>query len=124
MRANLRDNLKTALKARDHIAITALRSALAAIENAEAVPVDPPSPSVPENEVTGNEHIAGSTAGLGAADAERRHLTEADLLSIVEKEVRERSVAAQEYERLGRDDLAERLRAEAEVLSRHLKPTV
>jgi uncharacterized protein YqeY len=53
---------------------------------------------------------------------ERRLLTEADLLSIVEKEVRERSDAAREYERLGRDDLAERLRAEAEVLSRHLKP--
>ncbi|MEV0347236.1 GatB/YqeY domain-containing protein [Nonomuraea sp. NPDC050680] len=117
-----RSNLKTALKARDRIAITALRSALAAIENAEAVPVDPPSPGAPKHEVTQNEHFAGSAAGLGAADVERRLLTEADLLSIVEKEVRERSDAAREYERLGRDDLAERLRAEAEVLSRHLKP--
>ncbi|MEV1249288.1 GatB/YqeY domain-containing protein [Nonomuraea sp. NPDC050022] len=120
MRANLRDDLKTALKARDRIAITALRSALAAIENAEAVPVDSPSPGGPEY----NEHFAGSTAGLGTADVERRLLTEADLLSILEKEVRERSVAAQEYERLGRDDHAERLRAEAEVLSRYLEPTV
>ncbi|MEU7745552.1 GatB/YqeY domain-containing protein [Nonomuraea sp. NPDC049158] len=119
MRANLRDDLKTALKARDRIAITALRSALAAIENAEAVAVDPPPPGAPEH----NEHFAGSTAGLGAADVERRLLTEADLLSILEKEVRERSVAAREYERLGRDGHAERLRAEAEVLSRYLKPT-
>ncbi|MCA2223551.1 GatB/YqeY domain-containing protein [Nonomuraea aurantiaca] len=124
MRATLRDDLKTALKARDHIAVTALRSALAAIENAEAVPVDSPSPGAAEHGITRNEHFAGSTAGLGSADVERRLLTEAELLSIVEKEVRERSVAAQEYERLGRHDHAERLRAEAEVLSRYLKPTV
>jgi uncharacterized protein YqeY len=67
---------------------------------------------------------AASAIGLGAAEAERRHLTEADLRSIVENEVLERSAAAQEYEQLGRTDLAERLRAEAEVLSRYLRPTL
>lgn len=40
--------------------------------------------------------------------------------SIVKTEAQERSVAAKEYERLGRNDVAERLRGEAEVLSRHL----
>jgi uncharacterized protein YqeY len=116
MRASLRDDLTAALKARDRVAVTALRSALAAIDNAEAVPVD-----LPLDSVTGNEHVAGSATGLGTAEAERRHLTEADLRSIVENEVQERSVAAQEYEQLGRNDLAERLRAEAEVLSRYLR---
>ncbi|MEV0703658.1 GatB/YqeY domain-containing protein [Saccharopolyspora sp. NPDC050389] len=115
MRASLRDDLKTALKARNNVAVTALRSALAAIDNAEAVPGDRPLSG-------GGEHVAGAAVGLGAAEAQRRNLTEADVRSIVENEVRERSVAAEEYEQLGRDDLAERLRAEAEVLSRHLKP--
>ena len=118
MRASLRDDLKAALKARDRVATAALRSALAAIDNAEAVPADHRLDSV-----TGSEHVAGAAIGLGAAEAERRHLTEADLRSIVENEVQERSVAAEEYEQLGRNDVAERLRAEAEVLSRYLGPT-
>jgi uncharacterized protein len=115
MRAKLRDGLKAALKARDNVAVAALRSALAAIDNAEAIPTDQLSDSA-----TGDEHVAGSAVGVGAAEAARRHLTEADLRSIVEAEVRERSAAAQEYEQLGRMDLAERLHAEAEVLSRYL----
>jgi uncharacterized protein YqeY len=115
MRDNLRSDLTAALKARDRVAVAALRSALAAIDNAEAVPVD----NLPGS-VASSEHVAGAAVGLGAAEAERRHLTDADLRSIVENEVLERSVAAGEYERLGRDDAAERLRAEAEVLSRHL----
>lgn len=119
MRANLRADLTAALKARNRAAVTALRSALAAIDNAEAVPVDDPLDSA-----SGNVHGAGSAIGLGAAEAERRHLTEADLRSIVENEVSERSAAAQEYEQLGRTDLAQRLRAEAEVLSRYLRPTL
>jgi hypothetical protein len=126
MRASLRDDLKAALKARDRVATAALRSTLAAIDNAEAVPVDDPVDSVTGDEpvVTGNEHVAGSAAGLGATEVARRHLTKADLRSIVESEVRERSVAAAEYEQLGRNDFAERLRAEAEVLSRYLRPTL
>ncbi|WP_447006598.1 GatB/YqeY domain-containing protein [Saccharothrix isguenensis] len=115
MRANLRGDLKAALKCRDAIAVAALRSALAAIENAEAVPAGHQSDAV-----EGSEHFAGAASGLGAAEAERRHLTEADLRSIVENEIRERGVAADEYDRLGRTDLAVRLRAEAEVLSRYL----
>jgi uncharacterized protein YqeY len=125
MRASLRNDLTSALKARDRVAITALRSALAAIDNAEAVPLDHTlDAGHPPDNVTGNEHVAGSAAGLGAAEAERRHLTEADLRSIVEDEVRERSVAAEEYEQFGRNKFAERLRAEAEVLSRYLRPTL
>jgi hypothetical protein len=119
MRTSLRDDLRAALKARDRVAISALRSALAAIDNAEAVPVEHSLGSA-----AGNEHVAGAATGLGAAEAERRHLTEADLRSIVGNEVRERLAAAEEYEQLGRTDPAERLRAEADVLSPYLKPAV
>ncbi|MBE1604250.1 GatB/YqeY domain-containing protein [Actinopolymorpha pittospori] len=71
----------------------------------------------------GNEHVAGAAIGVGAAEAQRRQLTDADVRAIIENEVRERTAAAAEYERLGRGDAAERLRSEAEVLSRHLRPT-
>lgn len=115
MRASLRDDLTAALKARDRIAVTALRSALAAIENAEALPGEHPLDTTTEN-----EYFGGASIGLGAAEAERRQLTDADLRSIVENEVQERSVAAAEYEQLGQQGEAERLRAEAEVLGRYL----
>jgi uncharacterized protein YqeY len=72
--------------------------------------------------VMGNEHVARSAAGQGATEAARRHLTQADLRSILENEVQERSVAAAGYDQLGSSDFAERLRAEAEVLSRYLRP--
>lgn len=47
-------------------------------------------------------------------------LTEHDVRAIVEAEVHERSTSAREYERLGREDAALRLRAEADVLDRYL----
>ncbi|MFI9451405.1 GatB/YqeY domain-containing protein [Amycolatopsis sp. NPDC052450] len=119
MRANLRDELKTALKAKDRVAISALRSALAAIDNAEAVPLD----SVDQAPgITTNEQVAGTAVGLGAAEVERLHLTEDDVRDIVAHEIRERTVSADEYERLGRADAADRLRAEAAVLERSLTP--
>jgi uncharacterized protein YqeY len=115
MRASLRKDLTVALKARNDIAVTALRCALAAIDNTEAVPVDC-------RWGTRNEHGAGAAIGPGAVEVERRHLTDADLRAIVENEVRERSAAARKYEELGRADLGAKLRAEADVLSRYLKP--
>ncbi|WP_328606453.1 GatB/YqeY domain-containing protein [Amycolatopsis sp. NBC_00345] len=117
MRTNLRRALTTAMKNRDRAAITALRSALAAIDNAESVPAE----HLPSSAAS-NEHVAGAAVGLGAAEVERRHLTEADVRSIVEKEAVDRVSAADEYERLGRADLAANLRAEAEVLDRQLHP--
>lgn len=117
MRDILRRDLAIALKARDRVAIAALRSTLAAIENAEAPPAHQPAPGA-----VGSEHVAGSVAGLGAAEVERRQLTEDDLRGIVRAEVDERAAAALEYERVGRTDLAQRVRAEAEVLGRYLPP--
>ncbi|MFE0024316.1 GatB/YqeY domain-containing protein [Amycolatopsis sp. NPDC059021] len=116
MRTELRRDLTAAIKDRDRVAVAALRSALAAIENAEAVPVDQHRKA---GEVSG-EHVAAAAVGLGAAEVERRHLTEADVREIVAREVSERTASAAEYERLGRGDDADRLRAEAGVLGRYL----
>jgi uncharacterized protein len=111
VRERLRAALPAALKARDAVAVAALRSALAAIDNAEAVegaPAPPPG--------AGSAPIAGAVVGLGAAEVERRRLTDAQMAAIVRAEVAEREAAARAYERADRHERAERLRAEAGVL--------
>jgi uncharacterized protein len=115
LRADLRAELARAIKARDAVAATALRSALAAVENAEAVD----AARVPKAG-TGDARVARSLAGLGAGEAERRALTAAEVEAIVRAEVTDRQAAAREYRRLGRPDQADRLLAEAGVLERHL----
>jgi uncharacterized protein YqeY len=65
----------------------------------------------------GTAEVAGTVAGVGAAEVARRHLTDADLTGIVEREVAEREAAADEYDRAGRADRAERLRHEATALA-------
>jgi len=107
----LRLALRAALAARDMVAVSALRSALAAIGSAEAVD---PGPAVA---VTGdNPHVAGAVAGAGAGEAPRRSLSAAEIDQILRAEISERQAAAREYEHLGRAGQARRLRNEARVL--------
>jgi uncharacterized protein YqeY len=103
--------LREALKARDKIAVSALRSALAAIDNAGAVPPGP-APATSD----GSQHVAGAAAGLGAGEGERRTLSEEDVGEIVRAEVAERHAAARDYEQRGLADRAGRLRHEAHLL--------
>jgi uncharacterized protein len=104
----LRRALTEALKARDRGAASALRSALGAIGNAEAVDPGGQGPGRPAAD--GSAHFAGAVAGLGAAEAQRRHLTEADVAAIVRAEVAEREAAASQYELAGHAAQAEGLR--------------
>ncbi|MFD6351723.1 GatB/YqeY domain-containing protein [Nocardia tengchongensis] len=111
LRQRLRAALPAAMKSRDRDATAALRSALGAIDNAEAV--------------DGSDIRAGaiesSAVGLGAAERSRRDLTESDIADIVRTEIDERLTAAQEYDGLsGGADRAARLRAEAATLASHL----
>jgi uncharacterized protein YqeY len=105
IRTRLSRALGDALKARDAGTVSAMRSAMSAIGNAEAVEPGPDRPAG-----TGSTHFAGTVAGLGAAEAERRRLTEADVAAIVRQEAAEREAAAGEYERAGRTAEAARLR--------------
>ena len=125
----MRRALTTAMKACDQPAVTALRSALAAIDNAEAVdtakaPAAEAAGAVDTIPAAGDPagagRIAGSAVGVGAAEVERRALTPAETEAIVRGEVAERRTAAHAYERAGLSGRAERLRAEADVLSAHL----
>ena len=97
--------------------MSALRSALAAIDNAEAVVVDDGGPR--------DLAIEQTPIGAGAAEAERRVLTDEDVERIVRAEVSEREAAAAEYEKAGHPDRAAHLRAEARALmtASHGAPT-
>ena len=87
MRTRLRSDLPVAIKARDAVAIAALRGALAVIENAEAVEV----PAAPH--VTGSQYVAGAVSGQ-AAEVERRELTGTDERELVQSQVDQRTIAA------------------------------
>jgi uncharacterized protein len=115
VRTRLRRDLIVALKARDDVAVVALRSAIAAIDNAEAVEVRGAS-----RREGSSEHIAGASAGVGSAEAERRVLSDAGVQAVIRAQADERSQAAHEYEELGRDDVAVRLRLEAALLRAYL----
>jgi uncharacterized protein len=103
--------LRVALKHRDTAAVSALRSALAAIGNAETLPAPASQRS------GGDQYVAGSVAGLGAAEASPRVLTEAEIARLVSTEIAERRVVAARYELAGHPDRADRLRREADVLA-------
>jgi uncharacterized protein len=115
----MRRGLTAAMKARDKRAVAALRSTLAAIDNAEAVDVTQVPPAG-GGRPTGEGEIAGPALGVGAAEVERRTLTAVEMEAIVRREVAERQTAAQAYERAGRAPHAEGLRAEAELLGAYL----
>jgi uncharacterized protein len=125
LRARLRRALPAALKARDQPAVAALRSALAAIDNAEAVEVGNPPPAAPAADegpgpTAGAAPVAGAVVGVGAGEVERRRLTAAEMEAIVRREVTERRTAARAYQQAGRPEHAERLRAEADLLGGYL----
>jgi hypothetical protein len=116
LRTRLRRDLRAAMKAQRRDEMAALRTLIAAIDNAEAVDEAPPEPRA------SSEHVAGAVQGVGAADATRRVLTERDLERVVETELWERDAQAARLELLGRADEASRLRIEADVIARYQTP--
>jgi uncharacterized protein YqeY len=109
IRAGLQAALTDALRRRDKVAASALRSGLSALANAEAVSPVPLAG-------TSSPHIAGAAAGLGAAEAPRRSLSPAGAQQVIAAEISERQTAADGYDRSGHRDRAEQLRREADVL--------
>jgi uncharacterized protein len=110
IQARLRVALRAAMKAKDTAAVSALRSVLAAIGNAEAVPVyDGTSPA-------SSPHVAGGAAGLGAAEAARRRLSPEETAGFVRDEIFDRLAAAQHYQAAGHPERAARLRREAQAI--------
>ncbi|WP_333736893.1 hypothetical protein [Streptomyces sp. IBSBF 2806] len=102
------------MRTRDKTAVSALRATLAALDNAEAVPVD-------EARLRGVA-LEQSPVGVGVTEAVRRELSEGDAADIVRAEATERLEAAAQSTAPAYADRAARLRAEAAVLLRFLDP--
>lgn len=90
MKTQLHTDLTTAMKSRDQLRSGTLRMALTAITN---------------------EEVAGKSA---------RELSDADVITVLTKEAKKRREAATAYEDAGRPDLADKERAELEVLNAYL----
>ncbi len=105
---HLRAALTAAMKARDPVAMRALRSALGALDNAQAVELSHAPTSQPV--------IAGGVAGLGTGDVARKQLSFEEQLAVLHAEIAERRALADRYDGLGQLEEASRLRAEAAVL--------
>lgn len=101
----LRSDLLTARKQRDDIEITALRTAIAALENAAAPPA---------------QHRVNMFGDTGPTEVPRLVLTEAQRFEILRAEIAEAELAAKQYEEHGQEAAAIRLRAECAVLARYL----
>lgn len=109
MKARIRLDLTAAMKARRAAETGVLRALLAALDNAEAVPV-------------GQAHDRHVVRAFGDPSAEtpRLLLNEADVRRLLQREAAEREDAAIELERLGELDDAQRLRREASLVERYL----
>lgn len=116
LRSALRTDLVTAMKARRPEVVSALRTALAAVDNAEAVAV----PDAPVE--SASEHVAGARVGVGAAETERRTLSVDEVRSLLRAQVQERITEAERYDSHGRSEAAERLRREADALRKYTDP--
>ncbi|MCC3768810.1 GatB/YqeY domain-containing protein [Streptomyces sp. UNOC14_S4] len=100
------------MRARDKVSVSTLRATLAALDNAEAVPV-------------GEAGLRGvalehSPVGAGTTEAVRSELSERDVVDIVHAEITERLDAAAQLTAPAHAGRAARLRAEAAVLQRLL----
>jgi len=112
VRLALRRRLTTALRERDKPTAAAMRSAIAALENAEAVPTSQDAVAAT------SQHVAGAAVGVGAAEAERLALDDAAESAILRAEVDSLLDAAREYESLGQVERAAEARAAADELSK------
>jgi uncharacterized protein YqeY len=110
LRHRLQSALMPAMRARDTATVSAIRSALAALANAEAVPVEHPRAPLTDGPIAG-------AVGVGAAEAPRRELGPDEVHEIVSAEVVERREAAAELAQSGRHDAAQRLTDEANALA-------
>jgi hypothetical protein len=108
-RSVLRAALREAQRARRADAVSVLREALAAIDNAEAAH---PGAAPPVRAGV----IAGGVSGLGAGEVPRRVLGDEEVAAVIERELQERRDAAATYAALGRYDEANALLLQVDVL--------
>lgn len=119
-RETLRAQLLTARKDRNQTRVSALRSALSAIDNAETPDAETPDADTSRETPliwTPNGTIAGAVTGLGSTEVARRQLTDAEIRALLRAEVDERLRAAAQLADNGAEDRAATVRSEADVLA-------
>jgi uncharacterized protein YqeY len=122
--SRLQAALRAAMKERDTVAASGLRSALSAIANAEAVSLPAASSGQSARPAAQSSlHFAGAVAGLGAAEVSRREVTEDEAAAITAAEAADRRAAARDYQAAGHADRADRLRREAQAIEAALDIT-
>lgn len=99
------------MSARDRQGAALIRIVLAALENAEAVPVAPSGTSAAPS-----EHVAGAAGGLGAGEAPRRTLGPHDERALVEREIAELRSSAATLAEMGQHERAAELLRAAEIV--------
>jgi len=112
MKERLRSDLRAALRQRRADEARLLRTLVAAIDNAEAPPL--------EAGVSVDRHRFAARS----AEIRRMVLSPEQVREVLIREVEERERAAAEMERLGRPDHAGVLRAEVMLAKRYLDPPV
>lgn len=105
--ARLRADLTAAMRRRDQPAVRAIRTLMAAVANAEAPPIDA-APLEVRGEL--RQHA-------------RRELTAEDLAAIVAEQIADRTDTIATYRANGRDDAADELQREIDVLNTYQADT-
>jgi hypothetical protein len=113
-REELRCDLRAALKSRNPETISALRTMIAAIDNAEAIHPDT------DSRRSADESIAHSSRGVGSTEAPRRELRMTDIHAIVWNLLSEYDTQAEHYHSVHQCEAAEPLRRKANVLRAYL----
>ncbi len=108
IRDRIRGDLKPAMRDRDMTRVRALRSALGAIDNAEAVPSTARAGAIED-----------ASVGVGSTEATRHELSAADVLAVLQQEVDERFAAADECDRQA-PQRAQEMRAEAAAIAAYV----
>lgn len=111
IRERMRAALTAAMKERDMPTVRAIRSALGAIDNAEAVDT-----TVDADSIDTDSRIAGAVAGAGSTEVRRRTLGDEGVAEVLRAEVADRLAAAEEYQSAGSPERAELLGAEAATI--------
>lgn len=109
MKARLRADLLSAMKAGRTAETKLLRALVAAIDNAEA-------PPLPSDRKAADQHRFSD----GSAEIERLDLSAEAIHAILTAEMNERENAAAEMDRLNRPDHADALRTEALLVRRYI----
>ena len=108
LKDRLRADLKAAMRARNSAEVSVLRTLIAAVDNAEAHPIE-----------HFHERLRQRSLADPIGEVARRALDASTLDAVLEAETKSRLAAAEDYERHGRTEDAARLRSEANLIGRY-----